>query len=99
MVRLNNYARMVGTRGDSNWYEWMVFVDEDESTLNRIDHVEYLLHPTFPNPRRVVYDASSKFELRSSGWGMFNLKVRIYYKDGTQEDTTYFLDFKKTWPN
>jgi len=60
--------------------------------------VEYLLHPTFPNPRRVVFDRQSKFALRSSGWGRFNLKVKITFKDGTQEDASYFLDLGKGWP-
>ncbi len=98
MVRLNNYARYVGKRDGSDWYEWIVFIDEDDATLKRIDHVEYILHPTFPHPRRVESDRKTKFALMSSGWGIFNLNVKIVFKDGTYEDTSYLLNFNKEWP-
>ncbi len=99
MVKLNNYARYVENAGEGyDLYEWIVFVDEDEDTLEKIDHVEYLLHPTFPHPRRVVSDRESKFALLSGGWGTFDLKVKISFKDGTYEDTSYRLNFEKEWP-
>jgi len=98
MIRFDNYAKKIGKRGEYDWYEWMVFVDEDEETLNKIDHVEYLLHPTFPKPRRLVFDRNAKFALISNGWGQFNLKMRITFKDGTQRDTSYYLDLHKEWP-
>ena len=99
MIHLENYAKKVGRRGESDWYEWEIFVNENDQTLDRIDHVEYLLHPTFPNPRRVVYDRASKFALRTSGWGVFTVKARITFKDGTQEEASHYLDFGKKRPN
>ena len=98
MVKLNNYARKTMRRGDQDWYEWKVFVDEDNDTLNKIDHVEYLLHPTFPNPRRIVADRESKFALRTGGWGQFRLRARVTFKDESSEEVDYFIDFRKEWP-
>lgn len=100
MINFDNYAKKVGGKiVEKDWYEWKVFVDENDEVLNKIDHVEYLLHPTFPNPRRVVFDRSTKFELRSSGWGQFYIQITVYFKDGSlEEQQPYFLDFAKSWP-
>jgi len=100
MVQLNNYARKIGIGRDGTVrYEWKVFIDEDEETLNKIDHVEYLLHPTFPHPRRVAHNREGKFALRTRGWGKFTIKAMIFFKDETKERVTYELDFEKPWPN
>ena len=98
MVNFDNYARKVGKRGDRDWYEWKVFVSDDDSTMNSIDHVEYLLHPTFPNPRTVKIDRISKFALCGSGWGQFNIIVTVHFTNGKQEESSYFLSFEKEWP-
>lgn len=98
MVQLSNYARKVGKKGRYEWYDWEVFVDEDEETLNKIEHVEYLLHPTFPFPRRVEHNKQSKFALKTRGWGEFTIKATIFFKDGSKERVSYELDFQKQWP-
>jgi len=98
MIHLNNYAKKVGKVENYDWYEWEVFVNENEETLGKIDHVEYLLHPTFPNPRRVANEKESKFAIRTSGWGEFTVKATITFKDGTKEKVSYELDFDKKWP-
>jgi transcription initiation factor IIF auxiliary subunit len=97
-VNFSNYIRKVGKRGENDWYEWRVFVEDGEDVLDKIDHVEYLLHPTFPNPRRLVYDRQSRFALNGSGWGQFTIKIRVTYSNGEAESTSYFLDFNKSWP-
>jgi len=97
-VKIQNYSRRIGRRGDFDWFQWKVFVDEDEETLAKIKEVEYLLHPTFPEPKRVVKDRGSAFSLESAGWGSFNMLVTVRYKDGREERTRYFLDLNKPWP-
>ena len=97
-VRFNNYAKKVGRRGDYDWYRWRVFVDEDDKVLNRIKHVQYLLHRTFANPLRISDDKKSKFALESSGWGSFTMYVTVRFNDGTEEEEQYFLDLRKEWP-
>jgi len=102
VIRFNNYARMLEKRGiqavDERWYRSLVFVDEDDGTLDKIDSITYVLHSTFPDPVRVVNDRSSKFALEMTGWGSFSMKIRIRYKNGTEEYTRYFLDLSKEWP-
>ncbi len=97
-VRINNYSRPIEKRGDLQYYRWLVFVDEPSERLNDIEAVEYVLHPTFPKPVQVRRDPEDKFALETSGWGEFNIIIRITFKDGTKEDLKYWLDLKKGWP-
>ena len=69
-------------KGD-DWWEWETFIDDSGSgALNDIDHVEYILHPTFPNPIRTVKTRKGGFVLRNSGWGTFPLRAFVYTKSG-----------------
>lgn len=102
VIKVNNYAKKIGERGYErghgyDWYKWRVFVDEDETTLNEIDYVEYLLHKTFPNPRRIVKDRETKFALESEGWGEFYIFITIFLKNGKTKEQRYWLSFDKQW--
>ena len=100
-IKLNNYSKSVGKRGDNEYYQWRVFVDEPPEILDQIDEVEYLLHPTFPQPYQVRRNKDDKFALETSGWGEFQILVTIKYKDGHEEREKYrvILDPKeKPWP-
>lgn len=92
-----NYARQVGKRGDYNWFQWKVFMDEPDEKLDRVAAVEYRLHETFPNPIRVVEDRASKFTLESAGWGEFWIFITVYLKDEKEAVTQHYLDLGKTW--
>jgi transcription initiation factor IIF auxiliary subunit len=94
----DNYSRHVGSRGDYEWFEWKVFMDEPDEKLRKVRSVEYRLHKTFPNPIRVVEDRDSKFALESSGWGSFWIYITIYLENDTEEYTEYYLDLRKPWP-
>ena len=99
MIKFNNYAKKIGERGYGyDWYKWRVFVDEDETILNKIDYVEYLLHKTFPNPKRIVKDRETKFALESEGWGKFYIFITIFLKNGEKKEQRYWLSFDKQWP-
>ena len=97
MVKVNNYAKKVGTLGverkERNWYQWKIFVDETVEVLDTIESVDYLLHPTFPNPLRTEKDRTTKFAHETAGWGTFLIYVTIHYKDGKEEEVTYLLNF------
>lgn len=98
-IKFNNYAKKIGIeKSGYDWYKWEVFVDEPDETLDKIEYVKYLLHPTFPNPERIVTDRSTKFALESSGWGVFKIIITIKFKNGTTQETTYDLSFNKDWP-
>jgi transcription initiation factor IIF auxiliary subunit len=94
-VRINNNSKPIEKRGDLQYYQWEIFVDEPPERLNDIESVEYVLHPTFPQPVQVRRDPKDKFALKTSGWGEFNIAVRVTFKDGKKEDLSYRLNLRK----
>jgi transcription initiation factor IIF auxiliary subunit len=96
-MKFDNYAKMVGKKGEYNWYRWKIFVDEDDEVLDKIESVEYLLHETFPNPNRIIENRDSKFALETAGWGEFTIFITVRFKDGREEEFTYWLDLSKGW--
>ena len=78
--------------GDKRW-DWTIYLDASRSTLSKIKCVEYTLHKTFNPPVRMVCDPTNGFALSSNGWGTFEVKIKIMYKDGRTEDLTHMLKF------
>lgn len=97
-IKFNNYARSIGTMGGRTYYRWRVFVDEPGQVLNNIAEVQYLLHPTFPDPLHVQTNRDEKFALEATGWGTFSIQISVNFKDRSTLRTTYDLDFSKAWP-
>lgn len=97
-VRFTNYAREHGTFNNRKYYQWRIFVNEPQSILDRIQEVQYVLHPTFPEPYQTSRDVSKQFELVSAGWGEFTVLITVVYKSGREGKTSYFLDLSKSWP-
>jgi hypothetical protein len=85
-----NTSRRVG----ENLWDWMIYIEADSSTLTSIQCVEYTLHPTFPEPVRTVCSAANNFGLSTQGWGTFEIKVRVLFKDGTERRLTHRLRFE-----
>jgi hypothetical protein len=100
-IKIENVAQPTGELrkvlgiGELPWYKWRVWVDEDPAILNQIESVEYILHPTFPQPRRVSDDRAHNFELVSGGWREFWIEATIVFKDLHEEKISYKLDFNK----
>ena len=101
-IRLDNIAEPTGERrkvlgrGELNWYRWRVWLNEPQDKLDEIQSVEYLLHPTFPQPKWVSADREHEFEIISSGWGQFWIEATVIYKDFHEEHVRYWLDFRKS---
>jgi transcription initiation factor IIF auxiliary subunit len=101
MVSINNCSKSIGKQRSHEFFRWRVFVDESPDVLSQIKEVEYLLHPTFPEPQQVRSSPETKFSLETSGWGEFPIRITIRYKDGREEHTKYSLILdpsKKPWP-
>lgn len=90
-ITTRNTAKYVG---DKRW-DWTVYIDTDQKTLSSIDHVQYTLHPTFPNPVREVYDPRNGFALSSNGWGTFVIEIKVFFKDGSTKDLRHKLRFEQ----
>jgi hypothetical protein len=92
VISANNVAEPVG---DDKW-NWTVFLKVKPEDLDKVECVEYTLHPTFPDPvRRVceVGDPKKPFGLSASGWGTFDIGIRVLMKDGNVQELTHTLKF------
>jgi hypothetical protein len=68
-------------RDGFHYYRIQVFlVGDDDTDLDRVAKVVYHLHPTFYDPNRTVTNRRTAFELRTAGWGMFNLTADVHLK-------------------
>jgi transcription initiation factor IIF auxiliary subunit len=63
------------------WWDWAVWLKGPSDELDDVKYVEYILHPTFPNPMKKVKDRDSNFRLQARGWGEFMIAIRIHLKD------------------
>jgi hypothetical protein len=78
-------------KGESRW-AWAVWVEGSAAALDLLASVRYVLHPTFPNPIRIVEDRKSKFRLESAGWGEFAIEAEVTRNDGRTFRLERWLD-------
>jgi len=78
-------------KGD-DWWAWSVWLDGTEAELDGVARVEWRLHPTFPNPVRIVADRASKFRLDTGGWGTFVVHAVVHRKAGSTERLRHSLE-------
>ena len=76
-----------------NWWRWSLWIEGSAAELDEIRSVTYRLHPTFPEPIRIVTDRASKFQLRCSGWGIFLIPVKVRLKNGKTVALAHQLQF------
>jgi transcription initiation factor IIF auxiliary subunit len=81
----------------SDNFDWTIFIKGSAADINKVKCVQYTLHPTFPNPIRLICSAGGNsqmaFPLSTSGWGTFTVKVKIILKDGTNYNREHKLVF------
>ncbi|KAI8076743.1 yeats family-domain-containing protein [Halteromyces radiatus] len=81
-----------------NWKIRLVAMEggkEHKGKLTHVlDRVEYILHPTFENPRRVAN--CEPYMLQEKGWGEFDLRIVLYFKDNlvSPEVISFDLNFR-----
>lgn len=94
-----NYSKLSSGDSSSRRYDWCVFVDEDQVVLDSIESVKYILHPTFPNPERIVRSKKNRFALYSNGWQTFQIMIEIKFLNGERDRAYYQLDLQEdNWP-
>lgn len=76
--------------GDDYW-DWSIWVEAEPEYLDAIDHVIYNLHYTFPEPVQIRRDPQDNFRLRTSGWGIFTIYIKIMFKDQSILDLEHEL--------
>eukprot|EP01098_Paradermamoeba_levis_P000766 TRINITY_DN10895_c0_g1_i1.p1 TRINITY_DN10895_c0_g1~~TRINITY_DN10895_c0_g1_i1.p1 ORF type:complete len:227 (-),score=63.56 TRINITY_DN10895_c0_g1_i1:20-673(-) len=78
---------------DNHTHKWTAFVrgpkNEDYSSF--IKKVVFSLHPSFPNPKRVL--EKPPYEITVTGWGEFDINIRIYF-DAQEKPLEFFHPLK-----
>jgi hypothetical protein len=80
---------------DGTW-DWKAYISGDATDISKVHCVVYTLHPTFPNPIQRVCETSDPLyplAIHATGWGTFNLRAKLEFKDGTSKELTHYLDF------
>ena len=78
---------------ESNTHRIDVWMEGQDNVLSRIERTTYYLHPTF-NPSVVSrYSPEDRFSLTFTAWGQFELKAKVYFKDGQVKDLSRYLSF------
>jgi hypothetical protein len=78
---------------ESNTHRIDVWIAAQDNVLSRIERATYYLHPTF-NPSVVSrYSPEDRFSLSFTAWGQFELKAKVYFKDGQVKDLSRYLSF------
>jgi transcription initiation factor IIF auxiliary subunit len=77
--------------GKDRW-SWSVWVDGPPEELETIDHVVYILDPTFHDPVRLIKDRSTKFRLDTSSWGVFTIHAQAVDREGHETPLHHKLE-------
>lgn len=82
-IRVAHTAHPDGARANGNerYHRVRVFLDGTVGDLDQVTKVVYHLHPTFPEPDRVITNRATNFALETSAWGMFTLTADIFTTD------------------
>lgn len=68
----------------NDYWRWSIWLDGTQEELDSIDHVMYILDPTFHNPVRHIGDRTTNFRLDTSSWGTFTLHANVVHRDGNE---------------
>jgi hypothetical protein len=75
-------------RSRSDYFNWKVYLVAGPAFLNSISQIVYYLDPTFKKSTRTI-DANPKnpnFTLCCNGWGEFQIRIKIVFKDRSKPD-------------
>jgi hypothetical protein len=74
------------TQQGPNEFSTRIWLDASESVLSNIQNASYYLHPTF-NPNVITsYTMENRFIISFTNWGIFDLKAKVFFKDGIVQD-------------
>ncbi|KAI8120937.1 YEATS domain-containing protein 4 [Lucilia cuprina] len=87
-----NIARSFGKKReeDGHTHQWKVYVkpyhNEDMSVY--VKKVHFKLHESYANPNRIV--TKPPYEITETGWGEFEVVIKIYFHDPTERPVTCY---------
>ncbi|KAI8141674.1 yeats family-domain-containing protein [Fennellomyces sp. T-0311] len=87
-------AEMIEGHPLRNWKIKLVAVEGNKEKKGRLtellDHVEYILHPTFKDPRRAV--SKEPYLLQEKGWGEFDMRIVLYFANNIANTEVLLFD-------
>ncbi|KAI8637779.1 yeats family-domain-containing protein [Parasitella parasitica] len=95
----NSVIKGIGAKSNEghpwrNWKITLVAMDGEREVKGKLsmilDHVEYILHPTFEDPRRVKTE--EPYILQEKGWGEFDMRVVLYFTDNITDPQVLLFD-------
>ena len=75
-------------------YHLGLWLEGPDDVLDRVDAVEYRLHPTFRTPLRRSKNRPNKFSITFWTWGMFEVEATVHFEDGATEALSHFLQYE-----
>ncbi|XP_011500038.1 PREDICTED: YEATS domain-containing protein 4 [Ceratosolen solmsi marchali] len=87
-----NVARYFGKKReeDGHTHQWTVYVkpyhNEDMSAY--LKKVHFKLHESYNNPNRII--TKPPYELTETGWGEFEIVIKIYFHDPNERPVTIY---------
>ena len=80
---------------DGHTHEWTVYFKpyDNEDMSNYIKKVQFKLHESYANPNRVV--SKPPYEVSETGWGEFEVQVKIHFNDAANEKPLIFYHVLK----
>lgn len=81
-------------QGGIDQFHLRVWVNGPPDELDRIERVEYRLHPTFQNPLLFSETRRSRFGINFWTWGMFDIEITVKFLDGEESKYSYYLSYQ-----
>jgi transcription initiation factor IIF auxiliary subunit len=95
-LKLTNTSVPLESKDGYTYYNWTAYIEGSEGSTSQISKVRYILHPTFKkNTIDITEGSTYGFPFSAIGWGTFEIKAIVYFKNGTQETLTHHLVFDK----
>lgn len=87
-----NIARYFGKKReeDGHTHQWTVYVKpyKNEDMSAYIKKINFKLHDSYPNSNRVI--TKPPYEVTETGWGEFEVVIKIYFNDPNERPVTLY---------
>lgn len=84
--------RRLSASGGEHYHIGVWLEADTETEMDRVTRVEYLLHPTFPNPNRSSANRKNDFSITFWAWGAFEIVATVHLADGETEQVRHRMD-------
>ncbi|VDI61666.1 YEATS domain-containing protein 4 [Mytilus galloprovincialis] len=87
-----NIARYFGKKReeDGHTHQWTVYVKpfKNEDMSAYVKKINFKLHDSYPNCNRVI--TKPPYEVTETGWGEFEVVIKIYFNDPNERPVTLY---------